>query len=111
MSYRIEKVNELLRLETSKAITRVVKPEWGIVTVVRVETQKDLRRSVVWVSIFGSEPKESFELLKKSTKEIQSLVNPRLSMKFTPVLDFRLDTSGEYVELIEKKLREAKEEE
>ncbi len=109
MSRRLEKVDEFLKQEISKAITKLNDAEFGIVTVTKVKTQKDLKGCKVWVSIISSDPRGSFEALSKRIYEVQEIVTKRVTFKYTPKIELKYDDSGEYVERIEKIIKDLKE--
>lgn len=109
MSRRLEKVNEFIKQEVSKAISLLQDEVFGIVTVTSVETQKDLKKAIVWISILSPNKEASLRKLKKRRGQIQHLVNQKFSFKNTPKIDFEYDTSGEYSEKIENIIREIKE--
>jgi ribosome-binding factor A len=109
MSDRIEKVNELLRRAVAQAIREVIGTAAGMITVTQVETSADLRAAKVWVSVVSREPELSIRLLEEHRAQIQREINPVLTMKYTPRVEFLLDTSGEYVERMERLFRELEE--
>ena len=67
------------------------------ITVVRVDTARNLRNATVYLSIRGHEHERGTILHKITRKhgELQRLVNKDLTLKYTPRLAFRLDLSVE----------------
>jgi len=106
----MEKVNEFIRQEVSMAILELQNEKIGLVTVTSVETKKDLKKAIVYVSILGPHRVSSFEELKRKAGEIQHMVNRNFNFKNTPRVEFKYDSSGEYAEKIENMIREIKEE-
>lgn len=104
MGNRIRKVNEFLREEVSKVISENLDRD-DFVTVTAVETTEDLRHATIWVSIFSGEEK-AFEDLLSIRHEIQKEINRKLTMKFVPKLEFKIDHSQQAVTRIEELLRE-----
>jgi ribosome-binding factor A len=105
---RSQRVSHLLREELSDIIlNRVKDPRLGFLTVTDVEVTEDLKIARVYISILRDEEKDtSFEILNSAKSFIRTELGRRLRMKFTPSLDFRLDTTAQYGENIEKLLKE-----
>jgi ribosome-binding factor A len=74
-------------------------------TVKAVETTRDLKHSVVWVSVMGDNDKFLDEL-KQHQKEVRHFVTGKMVSKYTPLIEFKIDHSEEYVQHIEELLRE-----
>jgi len=88
------RVNGLLKREIGEIFERLVRGRVsGLVTITDIKTAPDLRTAIVYVSVYGSdEQKErAMHVLSQERKEIQRLISHRVKLKFTPVLDFRLD--------------------
>ena len=97
---RLERVNALLRRELAEAFFKVFQSDgldMAAITVVRVETARNLRNATVYLSIRGHEHERGTILHKIERKrvELQRLVNKDLTLKYTPCLAFRLDLSVE----------------
>jgi len=94
--HRLDRVANLIRQEVSAAIaTDLSDPRIGMPTVLRVTPSPDLRTAKVWVSAMG-EPEEqerSLRALRRAKGRVQARVASALQLKYTPVLDFRLDDS------------------
>ncbi|MDD3481149.1 MAG: ribosome-binding factor A [Patescibacteria group bacterium] len=105
MSNRIRKINEQIRELVSASISKHISREL-LPTVKAVETSRDLKHARVWVSSLGDEEKLMTEI-KEHKREIQHEVTSQLFTKYTPILEFSIDHSGEYVEKIEKLLNES----
>lgn len=99
-SARIIRINELLKREIATDIPRLFagnKFDTGSITITRVETSQDLREAKVHVSIFGHEEERvgMIRFLNKRRKEIQQRMSRHVILKYTPVLQFKLDESIE----------------
>lgn len=107
MSNRIRKVNELVRERVSESISRNISKDF-FVTVTAVETSRDMKHSTIWVSIVGNEKAEKnlIKELKEKRKEIQKEVVSEMVSKYTPILEFKIDHSGEYAQRIQELLNE-----
>jgi len=100
MSRRIARVNELLKREIATELYRVMNEsgfDMAAVTVTRVITSPDLRHARVMVSVRGDPDtgQRMLSLMGRHRKAIQHDINKRTSLKYTPHLDFQLDTSIE----------------
>lgn len=97
---RLDRVNALLRREIGEALYHVFAGDTinlGAVTVTEVSCASNLRNATVMVSIYGDEAERSRILsrLSHKTKELQSIINRDLTLKYTPRLRFKLDLSVE----------------
>lgn len=97
---RLERVNALLRRELAEAFFKVFQSEgldMAAISVIRVETARNLRNATVYLSIMGHEHERGTILHKigQHRAQLQRLVNRDLTLKYTPRLEFRLDTSVE----------------
>ncbi len=95
---RLTRVNQLLRQEVAEQLFRIVHEpgfDAAACTVTRVITSSDLRHARVLVSIRG-EPERQQEILgliAHHRKQLQDIINRRITMKYTPQLVFELDES------------------
>ena len=97
---RLERVNALIRRELAEAFFKVFQSDsldMAAITVVRVETARNLRNATVFLSIRDHAHDRGTMLHKIERKrvELQRLVNKDLTLKYTPRLIFRLDLSVE----------------
>jgi ribosome-binding factor A len=95
-SNRIVRVNELLKRELGNLINlKNIAPSNSIlVSVTEVKTTNDLRKALVFISVFGgddNDAKKVLQLLKKKRVEIQHDIAQVVTLKYTPVLRFELD--------------------
>lgn len=95
MSQRLDRINELLKREISTIVQRDFEFPNMLVTVSDVEVTQDLREAKVFVSVLGGNMDSVLEKLAQNKGKIQSFVNKRVSIRTTPVLSFRGDTSAE----------------
>ncbi len=66
-----------------------------LVTISGAEITQDLREAKVFVSVLGGHPKTVIEKLNKKRAIVQRHISKRLTIRVTPVLDFRVDHSAE----------------
>jgi len=112
MSFRIKKVNSLIKEQISEIFTRELNLKQGVfLTVVKVDTTKDLRYTRIFISVFP-EADRSYILtaLKNEKIGIQKKLHEKLHMKIMPKIIFKLDTTEAEADEIEKLLKKIKEE-
>ncbi len=98
MTYRLERVRELIKRGVGEAIQRYFQMEQaGMISVYDVEVSRDFQQAKVYVTILGNEEKKkkSFEYLQENKHLIQQHIAKILVMKHTPKLTFILDNSIE----------------
>ena len=106
-SVRVEKIQELIKEQTSEIIMRELKdPRVGFVTVTEVDVSSDLRNAKIYVSIFGSDKQieDSWQGLNSSLGFIRRELAHRIRLKFIPEIKLFMDTSLEYSSHIQKLL-------
>lgn len=93
---RMHRVNELLLEEIAQLLQRGIKdPRIGFVSVIRVETTRDLQNARVYVSVYGEEAAqaETLQGLSSAAGYIRHQLFRSLSLKTIPNLSFVLDDS------------------
>jgi ribosome-binding factor A len=104
MSNRIRKINELVRELAAESISENISRDY-LATVKAVETSRDLKSAIVWVSALNDE--EGFlKELEEKKNIIRHEITAKIFAKNTPLVEFRLDRSGEYAQRIEDLLNE-----
>ncbi len=93
---RMRQVNELVRTRVAEAISRDVElPLDSFVTVVSVETSRDLQHAVVYVMVIPDGKRVStMKKLNGQKYVVQKALAAALKMKFTPKIRFVLDENG-----------------
>ncbi len=112
-SQRIEKIQELIKVEISDIVRREVKhPGIGFITITSVEVSSDLHYAKVFVSIFGDEKEKdrSLAALQSAAGFIRGALGRRVRLRYIPELTFKLDTSIEYGDKIQRLLKQVNEE-
>lgn len=109
---RSQRVGHQLRKEISDIVTNRVKdPRLGFLTITEVDVTDDLKLARVYVSIFKEEEREqTLEALVAARNFIRLELGKRLRIKVIPSLEFKLDTSMEYGDRIDKLLKEVQQE-
>jgi ribosome-binding factor A len=110
MFSRVDRINELIKETLANIIQEEAEVPPGVfLTVVKVDTSKDLRYAKVFVSVF---PEKKFgktiELLGKRIYLIQGALNKKLHMKPLPRIEFVADKTEVEADKIEKLLKEIK---
>lgn len=99
MSRRIDRVNELLRLEISQLLARQVKDPRlsGVITITEVRAAPDLRTALVLVSVMGDDETKKTALagIQSAAKFMRRELRDRVSLRYVPFLSFTLDDSLE----------------
>jgi len=112
---RVRRVAEQIKKDVSQIIIAEIKDPRiaGMTSVTDVELSKDLRYASVYVSIYGSEAEreETLQTLARASGFVRSEIGRRIRLRYTPEINFFLDTSIEYGAYIESVLKSLKEEE
>lgn len=113
MADRINRISEEIKREISSIIQNELKdprlPE--LISVVSVNVTKDLRYAKVYISVFGGkEQKENaIEGLKSAAGFIRKEIGHRMKLRYTPEIQFELDTSIEHGAYINKLINDTME--
>ena len=111
MSYRIDKIENLIKEEISLIfLLKLQNLGSSLITITSVRVSPDLKIAKIYISIFEKDKRdEVLERIKFKTKFIRSELASRLTIKFVPELKFFLDDTLDYFEKIEvliKKIHE-----
>jgi len=112
-STRQQKYNRLFQKEMGELFQREGYSLYGnaLVTITSVRVSPDLGIAKVYLSVFGSkDPNAVMESITKKGKEIRRMFGAQIrhQARIVPELKFFLDDSLNYVEKIEKLLKETK---
>ena len=111
MSNRMDKVNRQIKKRLMEIIQEEVDdPNMGVVSIVRVETSKDLRISKVFYSVLGDKTQAEYagSVLDKLSGFMRYCLGKKIRIKFLPELEFIPDNGIEYSVSIYKKIEEVK---
>jgi ribosome-binding factor A len=109
-SQRMLRAGELIRHALAEVFLRgeTNDPELDKLTpsIVEVQISPDLKIATAYVRtlIMGQEP-QLLEALNRNRKYIRMLMTPKLAMKYTPDIRFRIDTALDYAGKIDEILR------
>ncbi len=102
MSRRIDRVNELLRLEISQVLARQIKDPRlsGVITITEVRAAPDLRNALVLLSVMGDQEAKETALagIESAAKFLRRELRGRLTLRYVPFLRFALDDSLEHAD-------------
>ena len=102
---RIEKVDHQIQRVISKIIQEEIdNPNLGMISIIRVQTSRDLRTSKVFFSVFPESNTDSaYNTLVTMKNFIKKLLGKYIKMKFLPDIEFIPDDSIKYsVDIYEK---------
>src|SRR3989344_784729 len=113
MSYRKEKINDLIRDEVGQILHQNLDLEAdALVTVTRAIVSDDLNHVRIYISVFPSKfAREALEQINKQIYFLQQILNKKLKIHPVPKMFFVLDMTEERAAKVEKLIEEAKEEE
>jgi len=104
---RMRKVNELMREVIAEEVAMLKDPRLGFVTITDVRTSPDLRRATVFFSVLDEADQEgTAAALTAAHSRVQRAIAAQAHLKYTPVLEFRVDEALERGLRISKLLHE-----
>ncbi len=106
MSFRIERINAEMQKSISDIVANRIKDPrvGGMISVIKVDTAKDLKTAKVYVSIYGDKHSaaDTFGALKNCAGYIKKELSADFrDLRVVPTLTFILDDSMEYSEKID----------
>jgi ribosome-binding factor A len=113
-SIRLQKVADLIRDELAKSIRETVsEARKALVTVTSVTLTPDMRLARVHVSIFPETALRAdiIAALTSHAGRLRRDLGRALRLRHVPDLEFRLDTSAEQAEKIERLIRDSQDQE
>lgn len=108
MTRRTEKVASLLREAISEILLYDLRnPIFkNIISITDVKIGADLRKAVIYFRVYSADPKEVETALNQSKGYIKRLLSQKITLKFMPDIEFRVDTTEEQerrlIELFDK---------
>ncbi|HEY2615521.1 MAG TPA: 30S ribosome-binding factor RbfA [Chthoniobacterales bacterium] len=96
MKHRLLRVNELVKRELSRLITRDITFDGALVTVNQVDVTPDLKHAHAYVSVLGKNAQTAaMAKLAENRIALQTALAKSVVLKYTPHLVFHLDDSIE----------------
>jgi ribosome-binding factor A len=108
----MRRVNEMLREVIAEEATELKDPRIGFLTITGVDTAPNLRNAIVYYSVIGDDAQHeaTAAALKSAARRFQAVIGQQTRLKYTPVLEFRLDRSIDEGLRMEQLLRRLHEE-
>lgn len=109
---RSGRVGEQIKKEISQIIQSELKdPRIGFVTITGVDVTGDLSQATVYLSVYGTdqEIKDTIEAIERAKGFLRNEIGKRIRFRHIPELFFKLDSSIDYGNRIEKLLKDIKE--
>jgi ribosome-binding factor A len=114
---RTARLNHLVQEIVAEEIERIDDDRLGLLTVVAVDVEPDIRHATVWYTALGvggrvaDQPvaeaaDELIEALEEHRRRIQSAIGRQARLKRTPELAFRPDPVAQQAERVESLLRD-----
>ena len=104
------KVNSTIREVLAEEIERMSDSRLEMVSVTAVDTSPNLRTAVVYIDVLGPDAQApALEALDSAANRLQSAIGKQVRLKYTPTLEFELDSgvvAGERIDAILKGLSE-----
>lgn len=106
MSFRVERLGELLKRDLGEIIQRSFQPEGTFVTVTNVRVTPDLSIAKVYLSVFapGRDNEVVYEYIDEHVPAIRHKLAAKIKnqVRKIPELHFYADNTAEYVNKMEK---------
>lgn len=110
MTYRMLRINELLKQELSQLLETNV-DTLGLLSVVAVETTRDLKTATIYIAPFSGEPSQELrKRLERLAYSYRQILLKRLDLKKIPMFTFTFDTHEEVVNRVEALLTQLEQE-
>jgi ribosome-binding factor A len=109
-SRRLLKINKHIQRVFGEILQEEAEvPANVLVTIARVDTTPNLKRSIIWLYIYPlAQAEEVLKQLKPQMYDLQGSFNRLLDMRPLPRLSLRIDYGAEHAEHIERTLAELK---
>ncbi|MFN3921215.1 MAG: 30S ribosome-binding factor RbfA [Caldimicrobium sp.] len=108
MSRRAERVASLLKEAISEIILHDLNDPIfkDFISLTHIDIGSDLKRAIIYFRVFERDPKEIERALNRSKGYIKRLLAEKITLKFLPEIEFKIDTTEEeekkLIELFEK---------
>lgn len=109
MSYRIQKVNQLIKKEVNKFILQEIDFAEIIVTITDVDTSPDLSQAKIRMTVLPIEKSElALEIINRNIFQMQKFLNKELTMRKVPRIKFEIDQTEIKAQRVEEILEKLK---
>ncbi len=112
MSLRTEQLNEYIIRELSQFFAKEVEfPLECLVTVTRAKVSDDLKYATVWLSVLPEKfRRQILKTAERAVREFEKKLFKKMATKFAPKIIFKIDTSEQRAEEVEKLIEKIKNE-
>jgi len=101
----MEKINELIKQQLSLFVQEITADKFGIVTITDVQTEKDLKSTMVYFSALDNEMANKIHNeLKRHAFEIQHQLAKKMATRNVPKIYFKFDDSQEKINRVSELL-------
>jgi ribosome-binding factor A len=115
MSDRMLRVNSIVHEVLAEEVELLKDPRLGMVTITGVDTAPNLRRATVYFSTLDlAAAGEATEALESAAPRLRRALGSQVRMKYTPALEFAVDTGifgGERIDAILREIAQQHSEE
>jgi len=109
MSRRTQKVEELLREELSQLIQEKLADKIGLATITRVLVSPDFKLAKIYIALMDpSHAEHALKQLEMSRKNFQNALGRKLSLRYTPKIQFQVDDGMNEIDRVEELLEKIK---
>jgi ribosome-binding factor A len=110
---RMERINEQIKRELGKMILlgEINDPRVKLVTIMNVDTSKDLHHARVKFSVLSDDPtivQQAKDGLESSRGFFRKLIGQHLQLRYTPEIQFYFDKGVQYAAQVDAALQEIK---
>lgn len=110
---RMLKVNSVLKEVLAEEVEKLSDSRLELVSVTGVDTAPNLRRAVVYIDALSEDREGVLEALRAAGPRLQRAIGRQVRLKYTPVLDFEIDSgvvAGGRIEQILRQIHSDEEE-
>lgn len=110
MSHRQDRLGGEIREEVARIVAGLKDPRVGFVTVTRAELTSDYRLARIFVGVWGSEAERQKTLaaLKQATGFVRRALGQRLTIRYTPEIQFVYDKGLDAADRVARALDEVR---
>ena len=110
---RMLKANSILRAVLAEGVEQLRGSRLALVSITGVDTAPNLRRAVVYVDALSDDNEAVLAALRSAGPRLQRSIGRQVRLKYTPVLEFEIDSgvvAGGRIEQILRELNPGEEE-
>jgi ribosome-binding factor A len=110
VSHRQDRLGGEIREEVARIVAGLKDPRLGFVTVTRAELTRDYRLARIFVGVWGSEAERQKTLaaLKQATGFVRRALGQRLTIRYTPEIQFVYDKGLDAADRVARALDEVR---